>query len=194
MAQGTPNPIELYEAAVQKMTPIVAGIRSDQLGGDTPCSEWNVQALLMHNIKVAQFVHQLVTGSAQASVMDAMAVSGPLPSEGAEAAFVSGTNQALQALKAAGALDKMVSPFGEPIPLGSFLMMPFADLVIHKWDLAKATGQDISIDAGLTEAAYHPVSHSVEAARQGGFFGPEVQVPISASVQDKLLGMSGRKP
>ena len=33
-----------------------------------------------------------------------------------------------------------------------------------------------------------------EQARQMDFFGPEVNVPMSASIQDKLLGLSGRQP
>ena len=54
MAQE-PNVIELYEGAVQNMLPILGGIREDQLTASPPCSEWNVQNLIIHNIKVTGF-------------------------------------------------------------------------------------------------------------------------------------------
>ena len=54
MARQGPNPIEVYESTVQSMLSIVAGVRADQLDASTPCIEWNVQALINHNIKVSQ--------------------------------------------------------------------------------------------------------------------------------------------
>ena len=73
-------------------------------------------------------------------------------------------------------------------------MFPFLDIVIHKWDLAKGTDQDTSIDSSLAEVSYAALSHAIEGARPAGAFGPEVQVPMSAGIQDKLLGLSGRQP
>ena len=60
MAQQDPNPIELYEAAVQAFRQTLSGVRADQLQGSTPCTDWNVQALITHNIKVAAFVEGLL--------------------------------------------------------------------------------------------------------------------------------------
>jgi hypothetical protein len=59
MAQG-PNVIELYEGAVQHMLPTLDGIKTDQLTAATPCSEWNVQALILHNIKTTAFVKGII--------------------------------------------------------------------------------------------------------------------------------------
>ena len=73
-------------------------------------------------------------------------------------------------------------------------MLPVGDIVLHKWDLAKATNQSTSLDSGLAEACFGALSQGIEQGRQAGFFGAEVTVPISASIQDKLLGLSGRQP
>ncbi|MEE9248730.1 MAG: TIGR03086 family metal-binding protein [Dehalococcoidia bacterium] len=191
--QGMPNPIELYEGAIQSMLPILGGV-GDKLGASTPCSEWNVQALIMHNIKTAQFAHSILTGTGDADPGSMMAVDGPLPSEGALAAFEASTNKVLEAIKVAGALEKVLdTPLGQ-MPAGHFLMIPFGDIVIHKWDLAKATNQDTSLDSSLAEECYHALAQEIEGGRKAGLFGPEVQVPITASVQVKLLGLSGRQP
>ena len=45
----------------------------------------------------------------------------------------------------------------------------------------------------LTQAAYNVLAPAVEGAREGGAFDPEVQAPINASIQDKLLALSGRQ-
>jgi uncharacterized protein (TIGR03086 family) len=70
-----------------------------------------------------------------------------------------------------------------------------ADLVIHGWDLARATGQDDTIAptdlAEMQEAVKH---FPEEAMRSPGAFGPAVEVADDASDQDKLMGFLGRKP
>ena len=147
-----------------------------------------------HQILVAQLVYDVIaeTGAADPSVMDA--VKDPLPSEGARAAFEAGTARVLEAIKATGKLEKVLdTPFGQ-MPAGHFLMIPVSDIVIHKWDLAKATNQNTSIDSGLAEVCFGVLSQGVEQGRELGFFGSEVTLPISASIQDKLLGLSGRQP
>ena len=196
MAQQMPNPIELHEGAVEKMLPILSGVSADQLSAATPCTQWNVQSLVLHNIKVAEFVYSLISGTGTPNPMDSMEVSGPLPSDGAEGAFRANTDKVLQAIKAPGAMEKLVDPFGsgQGMPFGNFLMFPMSDIVIHKWDLAKGTNQDTTLDRSLAEACFNVLPHGVEAGRKAGMFGPEVQVPISATIQDKLLGLSGRQP
>ena len=78
-------------------------------------------------------------------------------------------------------------------------MFPTLDITVHKWDLAKGTNQDTSIDSGLAQVCYGVAEASAEMLRQNAAqgqpsFGPEVTVPISARIQDKLLAISGRTP
>ena len=188
---GAPNPIDLYEGARDYMVPIIGGVQPSQLTGATPCGEWNVQQLIKHNILVARFAHSALTGG---DPVDPFAVSGDLPEEGAQDAFVAATNAVLEAIKAPGMLEKVITtPFGE-MPAGNFLMMPFGDILIHKWDLAKPTGQDTAMDNSMAEACLQVFSPMLQGNREGGFFGPEVTVPINASDRDKLLGLTGRNP
>ena len=192
--QGMPNPIELYEGAVHNMLPILGGIKESQLNDPSPCTEWNVQSLMNHQIKVAQYLHTEITGVGTPDPSSMFAVDGPLPAGGIVAAFEEATKAVLDAAKVPGTLEKVVNTGRGEMPAGRFMMGPFSDILIHKWDLAKATNQDLSIDSALAEVSYNGLSQAIEGARKGGFFGPEVQVAISASVQDKLLGISGRKP
>ena len=190
MAGQGPNPIEGYEATVQSMMPIIAGVGAEQLNGSTPCSEWNVQALINHNIKVSQFFDGIVTG---ASGVNPMEVNVPLPSEGAAAAFEAATSGLLFTAKATDLEKVVVAPFGT-MPFGQILMIPFGDMLIHQWDLAKATGQDTSLDSGLADACYQLLQHLMQEGRDPDNFAAALTVSDSASIQDKLLAFAGRKP
>ena len=46
--------------------------------------------------------------------------------------------------------DTVETAFGA-MPGGQFIMVPILDMIIHTWDLAKATGQNTSLDSGLCE-------------------------------------------
>ena len=191
MAQQAPNVIDLYEGAVQQMLPTLAGVRADQLSASTPCTEWSVQNLITHNLKVADFIHGILQGN---NTTNPMEVGDPLPSQGARDAFAAGTTRVLDLLKSTSDLNKvMETPFGA-MPIADFIMFPTMDIVIHKWDLAKGTGQDTSLDSGLSEACFGCVQMGVEQGHQHGIFGPEVTVPMSASIQNKLIALSGRTP
>jgi uncharacterized protein (TIGR03086 family) len=75
------------------------------------------------------------------------------------------------------------------------------DLVIHGWDLARALGQDDTIDPAEVErlypgAAAMPPEMRIPDAFGPGIvvFGPEIPVPDDAPLQDRLLGLMGRDP
>lgn len=191
MAHQGPDLIELYEGAVQQMLPTLAAVREDQLGGPTPCTEWSVQNLITHNLKVPDFVHGIIQGN---NTTNPMEVGGPLPAEGARDAFAAGTTRVADLMKSTNDWNQIVeTPFG-PLPITRWVMFPILDLVLHRWDLAKGTGQDASIDSGLADVCFRAMQGAAEGGRQTGAFGPEVSVPLSASIQDKLLGVSGRQP
>ncbi|NRQ48758.1 TIGR03086 family metal-binding protein [Aeromicrobium stalagmiti] len=69
-----------------------------------------------------------------------------------------------------------------------------ADVFMHTWDLARATGQDDTLDAGFCEALLSGMTPIEELLRGSGQYGPAVAVPDGAPVQDRLLGFIGRDP
>lgn len=193
MAQQGPNPIELYEAAVNQMLPTIAAVRSDQLGNATPCAEWNVQSLINHNLRVAVFANSVLNG-APGDPGAMFTVAEPIPTEGAEAVFRANTAAVLATAKSMDLSTTVETPFGA-MPAGNFLMIPMGDIVIHKWDLSKGTGQNTDMDSALAGACLHVLEHAFESGRPGPeFFAEALTVPMTASVQDKVLGISGRQP
>ncbi len=69
-----------------------------------------------------------------------------------------------------------------------------ADVFMHTWDLARATGQDDSLDEQRCKEMYEGMLPMDELLRSSGQFGSRIDVPEDASYQDKLIGFIGRRP
>lgn len=69
-----------------------------------------------------------------------------------------------------------------------------ADVFMHAWDLARATGQDDRLDPKRCARTYEGMLPMDEVLRSSGQYGPRVVVPDSADAQTKLLGFIGRDP
>ena len=188
--QGT-NTVELYEGAVHYMHGIIARVRAEQFGEPKPCYLWNVQELIVHNVKVSQLIHNMLTDGEHVNVYE---VSDQLSPEDALAAFDASTGQLLQTAGVRANLEKLVDRYGRQLTGRELLMAPFSDLLIHKWDLAKATEQDSTLDSTMAEASYSFFLPSIEIMRDRGNFGRGRSLPITSSAQDKLLALTGRQP
>jgi uncharacterized protein (TIGR03086 family) len=71
------------------------------------------------------------------------------------------------------------------------------ELVIHAWDLARATGQPYHADPVSLEAARVFLDSFATAGpdeRSEGPFGPVVEVANDAPLVDRVVGLSGRDP
>jgi uncharacterized protein (TIGR03086 family) len=69
-----------------------------------------------------------------------------------------------------------------------------ADVFMHTWDLARATGQDDRLDPGFSAALLGGMEPMEEIIRSSGQYGPRVPVPDDADARTKLLGFIGRDP
>lgn len=68
------------------------------------------------------------------------------------------------------------------------------DVFMHTWDLARATGQDETLDPEKCAVMLAGMEQYEDAMRTSGQYGPRVEVPEDADVQTKLLGFIGRNP
>ena len=189
MTQGH-DPIEIYQSAAHGMVNAAGSVNAGQLSLSTPCTEWSVKNLINHNINVQRWLHAILTGASP----EASEVDDDLPQEGAEAELTSITNQVISTANGMDLTAPMATPFGE-MPAGQFIMTPMMDMVIHRWDLTSATGQDNVIDRSMAEICMGIlVPQFLEGGRKNGAFGPEVVIPTSGTVQERLLGSVGRIP
>jgi uncharacterized protein (TIGR03086 family) len=69
-----------------------------------------------------------------------------------------------------------------------------ADVFMHTWDLARATGQDDRLDPDFCAGLLAAMEQMEAVIRASGQYGPRVAVPDGADVQTRLLGFIGRDP
>ena len=68
------------------------------------------------------------------------------------------------------------------------------DVVLHGWDLARATGQDDTLEPGEVSSLLTGMSSVEEVIRSSGQFGEQQPLPKDPSDQDRLIAFIGRDP
>ena len=89
----------------------------------------------------------------------------------------------------------LVNPHIGEVPLDQAVDRFYtADVFLHTWDLARATGQDERLDPEKCMVMLAGMLPMDEALRLSGQYGARVEVPEDADVQTRLLAFIGRHP
>ncbi|RDI51973.1 TIGR03086 family metal-binding protein [Nocardia mexicana] len=187
------DPVFDLEAAATGLEAVVAGITDDQLTAPTPCEGLTVRDVLIHVLDLAEAFRQAATKEAV----------------GRSAAPETGPHRALaddwrtripaqlKALVAAwrepGARDGDTEAGGVALPAAVMAVIALDEVVIHGWDLARATGQPFRpADKDLTMLM--ELLRDTPPEGTPGMFGPTVGVAEDAPLWDRVLGLTGRDP
>ena len=73
-----------------------------------------------------------------------------------------------------------------------YLKEQVSDVIVHTWDLARATGADETLDDELVEAAWTILEPQKETLQASGLYSFPVPVDENAPLQTKLLALTGR--
>ena len=68
------------------------------------------------------------------------------------------------------------------------------DVLIHTWDLARATGLNEVLDTAEVVRMFNGIQDVDEMLRQSGQYGPKIDVSADADMQARLLAFLGRQP
>jgi uncharacterized protein (TIGR03086 family) len=179
----------LLAGAAREARPVVHGVREDQLGDPTPCSEYDVRALLNHLLHVVVSFQALAAkGTADFSATpDRVGESGDW-----RGLFDDETARLVTAWSAPGALEGTSQGMG--LPQRTVGGMVLGDLTVHAWDLARATGQDFTPYEPSLPTLVEGWRQLAPTGRKMGVFGEPFPVPEGASPFDELLALSGRDP
>src|ERR671916_2029842 len=121
---------------------------------------------------------------------------GPSVAEDPVGAWRTHSDQVQALLEDPATQDRVLSnPHIGELPLGPAVSQFYtADVFMHTWDLARATGQDENLDPGLCAELLAGMEPMEEALRSSGQYGPRVAVPEDADVQTRMLAFIGRDP
>ncbi len=184
--------IDLTPAA-QRLAGLVAAVRDDQLGDPTPSGHYLVGDLVDH-----------IGGLALAFTLAARKEDGPgtggapegdaanltddwrtrIPTDLATLAEAWRVPEAWEGMTRAGGIDL-------PGEVGGMVAME--EVVVHGWDLARATGHDVAAAPEELEVVLGFFASFPDEAREPGF-GPAHPVADDAPILDRAVAQAGRDP
>lgn len=183
--------LQRYEQAIAGFDRRVQMITDEQWTLPTPCTEWDVRALVHHLVYECRWAPPLMAGATPDEVGDAF--EGDLLGADPKRAWGEAVAEARTAFAPDGALERTVHlSFGD-VPGSEYLDQMTTDLVVHTWDLAKAIGHDDELDPALVAWVWKVWSDREEMVRNSGVFGAQVPVPDGADQQTELLAFFGRR-
>ena len=180
---------KLFSQAIDTIRAVAAKVSDDQWDAQSPCTEWTARGVVNHVVGGTSMLAALFAGK---TWEEASGSSASIPEGGDPLAALEAAGEAAQeAVAKPGAMEREIQFARGPMPGAGFATLMFTDVLIHTWDLAKATGQDATLPSDLVEASY-----AIVLPRKGQMpqpaFAPEVEAAEDADTQTKLLAMLGR--
>lgn len=168
--------------AVQAVDDLLEHLTGDDWMAPTPCAGWSVADVAQHLVEVnLNFARQLRATGAETPTETT--TSGDL----LEAYRRS--SEALQHALGTGEAGVDVSP-----QTRGRLALRVADLLIHGWDIAVATGTPLRLPNDLCAQALAFAQRRSAALQRSGQFAPPQPIDEHAPAIDRLAALSGRTP
>ena len=193
MADFAPTELlALFQRAQAEFTDRVDAVGPDQWD-DGALPGWTVADLVAHLVTQALWTPPLLAGE-PADLVDGRFpdttpdLLGDDPLTGWETA----ADGALAAFAEDRALLHTVHLRRGPTSAAQYIEELTADLTVHGWDLARATGGDTDLDPALVTASL-VVADRLPEDGVPGLFDPPLDVPRTAPPQVRLLGRYGRR-
>jgi uncharacterized protein (TIGR03086 family) len=179
---------DLHRRTVESWCARLDAVDNSQWTLPTPCAEWDVRALVNHVVGEELWTMPLVDGSTIEDVGDRF--DGDLLGDDPGAVGRAAAAQAVAAVDLRVPEGGIVHlSFGD-VPIEEYVQQLSADHLIHSWDLAVATHQDLSLDPELVHEVGAWFAEREELYRAAGAVGPAVAG--DGDPQAALLGAFGR--
>ncbi|MFC8870446.1 TIGR03086 family metal-binding protein [Streptomyces sp. NPDC057148] len=174
---------------------LAEGVSDARLADPTPCPDLAVRNLLGHLTGLAVAFRDAARKQLGATTDTSPEAAVPDLGPGWREELPKVLGELAEAWRDPAAWTGMTRAGGVDLP-GEVAGAVVADeLVIHGWDLARATGQEYDPDPAALQAAHGLLTASAEESdRDAGMFGPVVPVPADAPLLDRAVGLSGRDP
>jgi len=181
-------------SACARTTETLLAVTDDQLAGSTPCENLALQELVAH-------VGGLGVAFAAAASKDFGELTDSPPGDGGYQLDTDWrtrypVNLALlaDAWRDASAWDGMTRVGGVDLPGEVCGLVALTEVVIHGWDVARATGRGYSVDDQVAQALLAHMEGFTAGGPVEGLFGPAVDVADDATAFERALALSGRDP
>ncbi|GIF00359.1 TIGR03086 family metal-binding protein [Paractinoplanes rishiriensis] len=184
-----------FDPPVRVLRALLLGVDDDELAGPTPCPDWSVAALLDHLMGLSHAFTQ-----AARKRVDAPGTAAPPPSPSAQhlsrhwrSRLPVLLEDLATAWKDQAAWAGTSRAGGVTMPAAELGVVAMNELIMHSWDLARATGQDYAADPRILETLIEFLAQG-PAEGTPGLFGPAVPTDSEASLLDQTVARAGRDP
>ena len=182
------------EPAGRALLATVSGVRDTQLDGSTPCEGRTVGELIQHLVGLTVAFRAAADKELGPLTDTSPDANGwPTLEDGWRTALEKQVPVLVQAWHAEGAWEGMTQAGGVDLPGEVAGLVALDELILHGWDLARATGQAYRLEEE-TAAVCLDFVNGFDAAGTPGMFGPAVSVAGDAPVLDRVVARSGRDP
>ncbi len=176
------DPVVSAEAALAVLQGVVRNLTEEDRAERTPCAEYDCHELAEHLLGSIVGLGSMAGGE----IVDPDA--GSLENRVAVMA-----DQAIAAWRTRGLEGSVPGPGGRDFPAAMACSILSIELLLHGWDLAQASGQDLPVSDEL--AAYVlTLAETIVPGGRGSSFADEVEAPADASPLERLVAFSGRRP
>jgi uncharacterized protein (TIGR03086 family) len=173
---------------------LAAGVTDEQLADPTPCPKYALRNMLAHLAGLAVAFRD--AGRKDLGVTTDTRPDSTVPELGhgwrEELPRVLG--EMAEAWRDPAAWTGMTRAGSVDLPGGIAGLVATDELVVHGWDLARATGQPYDPDPAALRVCHDFLAASVDDPGRGAIFGPVVTVGPEASLLARAVGLSGRDP
>jgi uncharacterized protein (TIGR03086 family) len=180
--------VDQLARAIADTATVVEGVREDQWGKPTPCSQWSVREVVRHVVAGHEIFARAIDGRPSSTSGTEAVPDGQWPT-----AYRHSAELLLEAFGSPGALERPITiPFGT-VPGSVALHLRLVEALVHGWDIARATGQAGPHDQRLAaqELAWaRPWLARVPTGRSP--FAPPLPVAEDAPALDRLVACLGR--
>ncbi len=178
-----PSTLERFDTAAEGFRRRLVGVTEDDAGRPAPCEGWTARDVIDHTVGVVVMVADLVG--------DPVA---PDPGAGDLARYDLAVADLHRKVADPGlGATEVDGPFGRMALKQLVSGIVVHDLLVHTWDLARATGGDERLDAELVTHTLASMTPYDEVLRDHGF-AHKVPVDDDADDQTRLLCFLGRRP
>jgi uncharacterized protein (TIGR03086 family) len=183
------SPADRLDYQAGALHDLIAGVQPGQWDARTPCTNWTVRDLTNHLVGGGAMFAASFRG--ETVEMDDSALP-DLLGDDATAAWDQVFSDFRDAVGARGAMEReVVLPFAT-LPAQVALDIATFDLLVHAWDLARATGQPFDPPVDVVADARNVAGTLVDGLRDGDTFKDATTAPDSASPIDELAAFTGR--
>ncbi|MDQ1724321.1 MAG: hypothetical protein QOG52_1349 [Frankiaceae bacterium] len=182
--------VSLHTTAERQFVDHLRAVRDDQWTARTPCTEWDVRALVNHMVYEYLWVPELLGGATIAEVGDKF--DGDVLGSDPIRTWSSVSRAAHEAI-ASTPMDKAVNVSWGQISAGEYIGQFVTDVAVHGWDLARGIGADDTIDPVMVDALLPGIEENADSIAGSGSFGHPVDVPADADDQTRMLALLGRR-